>query len=106
MDEITEEPVQVAARVCAIDIGKAGLVVCVRVPHTGLCQRFVQPVAERLKAGLVRQMPARRHRLGNEPDDAVAGPVAVLLIEQRHDLWVPKPGLVALTSLFARAAPR
>jgi hypothetical protein len=33
VEEISEEPVQVVARVCAIDIGKAGLVACVRVPH-------------------------------------------------------------------------
>ncbi|PWU59325.1 hypothetical protein DLE60_17010 [Micromonospora globispora] len=32
MEEITEEPVQVVARMRAIDIGKAGLVACVRVP--------------------------------------------------------------------------
>jgi transposase len=46
MEEITEEPVQVAARVCAIDIGKAGLVVCVRVPHPIRPDRRVQEVRE------------------------------------------------------------
>jgi transposase len=46
MDDISEEPVQVVARVCAIDIGKAGLVACVRVPHTSRPDRRVQEVRE------------------------------------------------------------
>jgi transposase len=46
MEEITEEPVQVVARVCAIDIGKAGLVACVRVPHASRPDRRVQEVRE------------------------------------------------------------
>jgi transposase len=46
MEEISEEPVQVVARVCAIDIGKAGLVACVRVPHTSRPDRRVQEVRE------------------------------------------------------------
>jgi transposase len=33
MDEITEEPVTLVERVAALDIGKASLTVCVRVPH-------------------------------------------------------------------------
>ena len=46
MEEISEEPVQVVARVCAIDIGKAGLVACVRVPHASRLDRLVQEVRE------------------------------------------------------------
>jgi transposase len=46
VEEITEEPVQVVARVCAIDIGKAGLVACVRVPHASRPDRRVQEVRE------------------------------------------------------------
>jgi transposase len=46
MEEITEEPVQVVARVCAIDIGKAALVACVRVPHASRSDRRVQEVRE------------------------------------------------------------
>jgi transposase len=46
MDEITEEPVQLVARVCAIDIGKADLVACVRVPHATRPGRRVQEVRE------------------------------------------------------------
>jgi transposase len=46
MDDIVEEPAQVVARVCAIDIGKAGLVACVRVPHMSRPDRRVQEVRE------------------------------------------------------------
>jgi transposase len=35
MEEITEEAVELVARVAALDIGKASLVACVRVPHEG-----------------------------------------------------------------------
>ena len=33
MEEITEEAAELVARVAALDIGKASLVACVRVPH-------------------------------------------------------------------------
>ena len=33
MEEITEEPGALVERVAALDIGKATLVACVRVPH-------------------------------------------------------------------------
>jgi len=33
VEEITEEAVELVARVAALDIGKASLVACVRVPH-------------------------------------------------------------------------
>jgi transposase len=46
VEEILEEPVQMVARVCAIDIGKAGLVACVRVPHASRPDRRVQEVRE------------------------------------------------------------
>lgn len=46
MEEITEELVQTPVRVCAIDIGKAGLVACVRVPHVARPDRRVQQVRE------------------------------------------------------------
>jgi transposase len=46
VEEITQEPAGVVARVCAIDIGKAGLVACVRVPHVSRPDRRVQEVRE------------------------------------------------------------
>ena len=33
MEEVTDEPAELVERVAALDIGKASLVCCVRVPH-------------------------------------------------------------------------
>ena len=44
MEEITEEPAEVVARVAALDVGKASLVVCVRVPHETIAGRRRQEV--------------------------------------------------------------
>lgn len=46
MDDIGVEPVELVERVCAIDIGKAALVACVRVPHETLPGRRAQEVRE------------------------------------------------------------
>ena len=46
MKEISEEPAAQYTRVCAIDIGKAGLVGCVRIPHETNPERRVQEVRE------------------------------------------------------------
>lgn len=46
MEQISEESVEPYTRVCAIDIGKAGLVACVRVPHETNPGRRVQEVRE------------------------------------------------------------
>jgi transposase len=35
VDEITEEPGALVERVAALDVGKASLTVCIRVPHEG-----------------------------------------------------------------------
>jgi transposase len=44
--EMAEEPVELVTRVCAIDIGKVGLVACVRVPHPSRPDRRVQEIRE------------------------------------------------------------
>jgi transposase len=46
MEQICEEQAEQYTRVCAIDIGKAGLVACVRVPHESNPARRVQEVRE------------------------------------------------------------
>jgi transposase len=46
MEEITDEPVELVDRVCAIDLGKATLTACVRVPHETAPGRRVQEVRE------------------------------------------------------------
>ena len=48
MEEITEERAELVARVAALDIGKAELVCCVRVPHEdkpGRRRQDVRPFA-------------------------------------------------------------
>ena len=44
MEEITEEAAELVARVAALDIGKASLVACVRVPHEDKPERRWQEV--------------------------------------------------------------
>src|SRR3954465_2709856 len=46
MEQISEEQAEQYTRVCAIDIGKAGLVACVRVPHETNPARRMQEVRE------------------------------------------------------------
>jgi transposase len=46
MEEITDEPVELVGRVCALDLGKADLVACVRVPHETRPGRRAQEVRE------------------------------------------------------------
>jgi transposase len=46
MEQISEESAEQYTRVCAIDIGKAGLVACVRTPHETNPGRRVQEVRE------------------------------------------------------------
>src|SRR3954463_6174346 len=46
MEQISEEQAEQYTRVCAIDIGKAGLVACVRTPHETNPGRRVQEVRE------------------------------------------------------------
>ena len=44
VEEITEETAELVARVAGLDIGKASLVCCVRVPHDGRPGRRRQQV--------------------------------------------------------------
>ena len=46
VEEITEEPVELVERVCALDLGKASLTACVRVPHESRPGRRMQEVRE------------------------------------------------------------
>jgi transposase len=85
MEESTEEPVGLVERVCAIDIGKAGLVVCVRVPHEIKPGRRVQEVREYATTTPALLGPAdwlHRHQV-----DLVA-------MEATSDYW--KPGFYLL----------
>jgi len=44
--EVSDEPVQLVERVAALDLGKAGLTACVRVPHEDRPGRRRQEVRE------------------------------------------------------------
>jgi transposase len=44
--DISDEPVELVERVCAIDIGKSALMACVRVPHKSRPGRRAQEVRE------------------------------------------------------------
>ncbi len=44
MEEVSEEAAELVARVAALDVGKASLVACVRVPHEGTPGRHRQEV--------------------------------------------------------------
>jgi transposase len=46
VDEVTDEPLEIVQRVAAIDIGKTGVVVCVRVPHEDKPGRRRQEIRE------------------------------------------------------------
>ena len=80
MEEVTEEPVQLAQRVCAIDIGKAGLVACVRTPHPDRPGRRVQQVRE--YATLTPALLALADWLRVEQVELVA-------MEATSDYWKP-----------------
>ena len=49
MEEITEEAAELVARVAALDIGKAELVACVRVPHEARPGRRSLPLAAKCR---------------------------------------------------------
>jgi transposase len=80
MEEITEEPVQMVARVCAIDIGKAGLVACVRVPHASRPDRRVQEV---------REYPTVTPALLELADWLRVERVELVAMEATSDYWKP-----------------
>ncbi len=53
MEEIIEEAAELVARVAALDIGKASLVACVRVPHE------TRPEAGGRRSARMRRPPGR-----------------------------------------------
>ncbi len=80
MDNHSEEAVTLVARVCAIDIGKAGLVACVRVPHPTRPDRRVQEIRE-----YATHTPA----LLNLADWLRCQQVELVAMEATSDYWKP-----------------
>jgi transposase len=80
MEEITEELPGLAERVCAVDIGKAAVVACVRVPHPAKPGRRVQEVRE------FTSMTGDLLRLA---DWLEAQRVELVAMEATSDYWKP-----------------
>jgi transposase len=80
MEEITEEAVELVARVAALDIGKASLVACVRVPYEGKPGRRRQEV---------RTFAATTRSLLGLQDWLVAQGVSLCVMEATSTYWKP-----------------
>ena len=80
MEEVTEEAVEVVARVAALDVGKASLVACVRVPHES------KPGARRQE---VRTFATTTRALLGLQDWLVAQGVTLCVMEATSSYWKP-----------------
>jgi transposase len=80
VEEITEESVELVARVAALDIGKASLVACVRVPHE------TRPGARRQE---VRTFATTTRSLLGLQDWLVAQGVSLCVMEATSSYWKP-----------------
>jgi transposase len=80
MEEITEETERIVQRVCALDLGKAGLVACVRVPHPTRPERRLQEVRE--YSTVTRQLLELADWLRVQQVELVA-------MESTSDYWKP-----------------
>jgi transposase len=92
--EATDEPVQLVERVAALDIGKAGLVACIRVPHERTPGRRRQEVTEyATTTGALLQLADRlRHlavtRVAMEATSDYWKPVFYLLEAEGFECWL------------------
>jgi transposase len=80
MDEITEEPAALVERVAALDVGKASLTVCLRVPHEG------KPGARRQE---VRTYATLTPALLELRDWLVCQGVTLVVMEATSAYWKP-----------------
>jgi transposase len=80
MVQSSVESVELAERVCAIDIGKAGLVACVRVPHESLPGR---------RSEEVREYPTTTPALLGLADWLRCQQVQLVAMEATSDYWKP-----------------
>ena len=92
--EATDEPVQLVERVAALDIGKAALVACIRVPHERTLGRRRQEVTEyATTTGALLQLADRlRHlavtRVAMEATSDYWKPVFYLLEAEGFECWL------------------
>jgi transposase len=93
MEEITEEAAELVARVAALDIGKAELVACVRVPHETIPGRRRQEVrtfatTTRSLLGLQDWLVAQGVSLCVLEATSTYVEAAVYLLEDAIECWV------------------
>jgi hypothetical protein len=78
--EATDEAVELVERVCALDIGKAALTVCIRVPHDDKPGHRRQEVREHATTTRsLLELAARLHAAG----------VTLVAMEATSDYWKP-----------------
>lgn len=80
MEDITEDAAELVARVAALDIGKASLVACVRVPHESRPGRRRQEV---------RTFAATTRSLLELQDWLVSQGVTLCVMEATSSYWKP-----------------
>ena len=80
MEEITEEAAELVARVAALDIGKASLVACVRVPHES------KPGARRQE---IRTFATTTRPLLELQDWLICQGVSLCVMEATSTYWKP-----------------
>ena len=96
MDEITEEPAALVERVAALDIGKATLTVCVRVPHED------KPGARRQE---VRTYASLTPALLELRDWLICQGVTLVVMEATSAYWKPSFYLLEATSSAGWSTP-
>jgi hypothetical protein len=95
--EATEETTELVERVAALDIGKAVLTACIRIPHESTAGRRRQEVAEyaTTTAALLRLADRMRElgvtRVAMEATSDYWKPVFYLLEAMRGDVGTPRP---------------
>ena len=98
--EVTDESVQLVQRVAALDIGKAALMACIRVPHESVAGRRYQEVAEydTTTAALLRLADRLRQlgvtRVAMEATSSYWKPVFYLLEAEGFECWLLNAGHV------------
>jgi transposase len=77
--EQTEEPGELVERVAALDIGKASVMACVRVPHEDQCKRRQEVGEYGTTTGALLTLAGHLHRHG----------VTLVVMEATSDYWKP-----------------
>jgi transposase len=94
VDDVSDQPLEIVQRVAAVDIGKTGVVVCLRVPHEDKPGRRRQEVREYLTlTGSLLELAdwlrcERVERVGMEATSDYWKPVFYLLEAEGFECWL------------------